>query len=405
MEVEYLKIIGKYTIVLMITMFLRAAMVGNVSSDYNYSVFSGVNYKEIIVQKEEYSYMKPEFNKDEINRIIDNYIDENSCMTFEYNVFRIGNDKINIFINCGAPKNVIYDYKKEKQVAINEIVNDINLFQENVSHLLNLKYPTFVTEEVNIWNGTYNIKDNEIIGYYSTTNYGNISIKINNNEIANLMKYDMQYDQGYENEVYTLDANKKTVSFTFDDGPSDYDLDIIDYLVYSHSKATFFLVGNRINNFSGSIEKMLANDMEIGNHTFAHRYLNKLTVEKAVSEIQKTNEIYYSLTQKNMMLLRPPYGSIKQTQLNASGYPSILWSLDTLDWKSRDADKVYEEIMSNVKDGDIILMHSLYESTRDAVKKVIPELYKQGYQIVTVSELFQLKGKTIEPGKSYVACR
>jgi peptidoglycan/xylan/chitin deacetylase (PgdA/CDA1 family) len=81
--------------------------------------------------------------------------------------------------------------------------------------------------------------------------------------------------------------------------------------------------------------------------------------------------------------------------------PAILWNIDTLDWQSRNAQKVYDSIINDVKDGDIVLMHSLYPSTVEAVKMVIPELYKRGYQIVSVSKLFELKNRTIEIGKSY----
>jgi peptidoglycan/xylan/chitin deacetylase (PgdA/CDA1 family) len=85
--------------------------------------------------------------------------------------------------------------------------------------------------------------------------------------------------------------------------------------------------------------------------------------------------------------------------------PCILWSVDTLDWKTRDSESVYNEIINNVKDGDIVLMHSLYKSTAEAVEKVLPELYKEGYQIVSVSKLFELKDKTLEIGKSYTSAR
>lgn len=345
-------------------------------------------------------YTKPEFNKEEMNEFIDNYIDENECMTFEYNVARIEDDKVSIYMNCGTPKYIIYNYKSKLLLSFNDLLKDENEFIEIVKRLLNLKYPTFVTEEVNVIDGIFNIKDNEIIGYFNTTNYGDISIKINNNEIKDVINYKPLFDEIYENEKYELDPNKKTIAFSFDDGPSDYDFSIVDSLVNSHSSATFFLVGNRINNYKKSVNREVEAGMEIGNHSYDHKYMGNMSKTDIINQINKTNKIFNDLTSKNMTLFRPPYGAVKASYLTETGLPSIIWSVDTLDWQSRNKDKVYAKIMAS-KDGDIVLMHSLYKSTADAVAKAIPELYKNGFQIVSVSELFKLKGKNLEAGKNY----
>lgn len=402
MEVEYLKTIAKYTIVLIFAMFLRAAMNISVSND-GVITFKGLTYDEIAVVNEENSYNKPIFNEQKLNNIVDEYLENNKCTYFNYDIYRLEKNRINLYMDCGNPKNIIYNYKTDEKLNFENLVINKETFTSNVKKLLNLKYPSFVTDQIDIFRGIYDIKEKELIGYYKTEDYGEVSIRINNNEVKDLLDYSCLYDLNYENETYTLDKTKKAIAFTFDDGPSDYDLEIIDALVQSHSKATFFVVGNRINNFSQSITKMLENNMEVGNHSYDHRYLIRLKKAGVIDEVNHTNEIYKNLTGNDLTLFRPPYGSIKSDHLREVNKPSILWSLDTLDWKSRNSDKVYKEIIDNVKDGDIILMHSLYETTRDAVIKVIPELYKQGYQIVTVSELANLKGHELSPGVSYVS--
>ena len=279
------------------------------------------------------------------------------------------------------------------------------MFKEKVTELLDMKYPTFVTEEVDIMGSIYDINERELVLFYKTKDYGDISVKINNNEIKDLMNYEMQYDDIYEVEIYSLDASKPTIAFTFDDGPSNYDLGIIDALVDSHATATFFLVGNRLTSFKKSIDKMIENEMEVGNHSYNHKYMKKMSKSQVADQINKTRDLYKELTGREMTLFRPPYGAVNNANLTSLNVPSILWSIDTLDWKVRDKDKVYNAIIDNVKDGDIVLMHSLYPSTLEAVKMVLPELYKKGFQVVSVSTLAELKNKTLSPATSYIALR
>ena len=345
-------------------------------------------------------YTKPEFNKEEMNEFIDKYIDENECMTFDYDVTRIDDNKVSIYMNCGTPEYIIYNYKSKTLLSLKDLLTSEESFIEVITKLMNLKYPTFVTAEIDVFDGIYDIKDNEMIAYFTTKNYGVVSIKINNNEIKDVINYVPKFDTEYENEKYELDLNKKTIAFSFDDGPSDYDHSIVESLVNSHSTATFFMVGNRINSYKNAVNEIVEGGMEVGNHSYDHKYLGGMSKSNVLDEINKTNKIFNNLTGKNMTLFRAPYGVVKSTYLAETGFPSIVWSIDTLDWQSRNKDKVYAKIMAS-KDGDIILMHSLYKSTADAVAMAIPELYKKGYQIVSVSELYALKGRTLEAGKSY----
>ena len=111
--------------------------------------------------------------------------------------------------------------------------------------------------------------------------------------------------------------------------------------------------------------------------------------------------IFNNLTGKEMHLFRPPYGSVKTNQLKSTNMVSILWSVDTLDWQSRNASSVIAKVKANTRDGSIVLMHDLYGSTATATETIVPWLISQGYQLVTVSELMQLKGIDMQPGQVY----
>ena len=140
---------------------------------------------------------------------------------------------------------------------------------------------------------------------------------------------------------------------------------------------------------------------EVANHTTDHSKLTKLTEAKYLSKINDNNALFKELTGKDMPYLRPPYGSYNDKIKANAGVPIVTWSLDTRDWESRNKDKVIEMVINNIKEGDIILFHDLYESTRDAVKELMPLLKEQGYQAVSVGELFKSKGITLEAGTSY----
>ncbi len=407
MKVVIDKSIIKLLIILVLAFGLRAALL-----NLRFAHFIGFNpnRKEILVYKDEVvedgpTLLKPVFNDDYLNGVVDKYLVKNNCKSLDYDVFVTEEEIVNLYLNCGVRKNVIYDYRNRKTLSISDLVNDKKQFNDKVNYLLNLKYPRFVSGEVDILNSIYDINETELELFFTTLDYGEVSVKINNNEIPNLMKYDMKYDDIYENEIFSLDASKPTIAFSFDDGPSTYDLKIIDALVDSHATATFFLVGNRINSFKDSVNKMIENNMEVGNHSYNHKYMKKMSKSQVADQINKTNLIYRELTGRDMTLFRPPYGAINNSTLIGPGVPAILWSIDTLDWQSRDKDKVYEIIMENAKDGDIVLMHSLYESTLEAVEMALPELYKRGFQVVSVGELAKLKGRILVPGTSYLSLR
>ncbi|MGI6184585.1 MAG: polysaccharide deacetylase family protein [Candidatus Fimadaptatus sp.] len=202
-----------------------------------------------------------------------------------------------------------------------------------------------------------------------------------------------------------LDPNKKAIALTFDDGPSKYTRRILETLAEVDGRATFFVVGERLDDYSETLKMVYDSGSQIGMHTYNHKKLTKLSADDIQDELDSTNDLIVKYTGEKSHLLRPPYGSVNSTVKETVNEYIINWSVDTLDWKSRDADSVYSEIMNTVQDGDIILMHDLYDSTAEAVSRVVPELVAQGYQLCTVDELFELKGIELQSGTVFRSAR
>ena len=185
------------------------------------------------------------------------------------------------------------------------------------------------------------------------------------------------------------------VALTFDDGPSVYDDRILAALEAVNGKATFFMVGNRIPKYISQVQRMAIDGCELGNHTWDHDKLTTLTPEEIVDTVATTNEAIRMATGQYASVVRPPYGSVNDTvkaTLGNMGYSPILWSIDTRDWETRNAASTINAVMSKVQDGDIILMHSLYDASAQAAEQIIPALAAKGYALVTVSQLAAARG-------------
>lgn len=201
-----------------------------------------------------------------------------------------------------------------------------------------------------------------------------------------------------------IDPNKPMVAITYDDGPGFQSEDrILDCLEKYDAVATFFYQGAFISGREDKIVRARKLGCEIGNHTWNHPILTDLTAAELNAQVVKTNEAIKAACGKYPTVFRPSYGETNAKVNAAFGMPVILWNIDTLDWKSRDGNKVFNHVArSKNLDGAIILMHSIHDSTADATEKIIPWLKEHGYQLVTVSELIKYKtGADPVPGKVY----
>lgn len=283
-------------------------------------------------------------------------------------------------------------FNKNKRISLQELF-DIDKLKSTIESYENNK-EKLTDANINILfndkSTTFYIRENEKLK----------NLEIVNNELTEAAKISLNLDESYHKE-HTIQKEAKLVAFTFDDGPSKYTLDIANILEEYNASATFFEVGYNIKAHPEITKELSERGFEIANHTTDHSKLTKLTEVKYLSKINDNNALFKELTGKDMPYLRPPYGSYNDKIKASAGVPIVTWSLDTRDWESRNKDKVIEMVINNIKEGDIILFHDLYESTRNAVKELMPLLKEQGYQAVSVGELFKSKGIPLEAGTSY----
>lgn len=202
----------------------------------------------------------------------------------------------------------------------------------------------------------------------------------------------------------SIDPSKPMVALTFDDGPrTAVTSRILDSLEANGARATFFMLGSNVNANAGVIKRMVEQGCEVANHTHDHKYISKLSADGIVSQVGSTNQKIQAVCGVSPVLMRPPGGYIDAHSLSvlgSMGMPAIMWSIDTRDWQHRNAQRTIDTVLSQVKDGDVILMHDIYATTADAAVVLIPELTARGYQLVTVSELASYRGGAA-PGHKY----
>jgi len=189
------------------------------------------------------------------------------------------------------------------------------------------------------------------------------------------------------------------VALTFDDGPrAETTGRLLEGLALREVPATFFLLGHRIQGNEDLIRAMKAEGHQIGIHTYDHVLITQLTREEFVDQMDRTRQLLTELLGPGEYWLRPPYGLLDETAEKWADSPLILWSVDPEDWKDRDTQRIVEAATQNVKDGDIILMHDIYESSVDAALQIVDRLLDQGFCFVTVEQLMRLRGAQPEVG-------
>lgn len=201
-----------------------------------------------------------------------------------------------------------------------------------------------------------------------------------------------------------LDLRKPMVAVTFDDGPyAPVGNQIMDTIAECGGKVTFFVVGNRVGRYADEVKRMASEGHEIGNHSYDHDdKLAKKDADTVAWEFNACNEEVNKVAGVTPAVIRLPGGIISDTVRQTITQPLISWSVDTKDWKTRNAQSTIEAVVGHVQDGDIILMHELYPSTAEACRTIFPELVNEGYQLVTVSELIQYRASgPLEQGIQY----
>lgn len=192
---------------------------------------------------------------------------------------------------------------------------------------------------------------------------------------------------------YKLKTNQihyegKQIALTFDDGPNGiYTAKLLDGLKERNVKVTFFIMGENIKGNEELVKRMYEEGHLLGNHTYSHVDLEKMSFEKAYDEIQTTNAWIYNLTGYEAEYIRPPFGSWTDKLKEETDMSIVMWNVDPLDWRDQNSAVIAKRILSKVKSGDIVLLHDIYNSSVEAAFQVIDELKKQGYTFVRVDEL------------------
>lgn len=202
-------------------------------------------------------------------------------------------------------------------------------------------------------------------------------------------------------EKFYVDPEKPMLALTFDDGPGAETDKLLDVLEKYNARATFFMVGTRVPQHPDTIKKMKEIGCELGNHTSDHQNLKKLSEADIKSVIQSVSDQVAEATGGSpTTVTRPPYGAFDDHVKAAAPSPLIMWSVDTLDWKTKNVESTVKSVNS-ATDGDIVLMHDIHKTSIEAAIQVIPQLIEKGYQLVTVSEMAEARGVKLENGGVY----
>ncbi len=181
---------------------------------------------------------------------------------------------------------------------------------------------------------------------------------------------------------------KKKVAITFDDGPNEcYTGELLDGLAMREVKATFFLIGKKVEENPELVKRMYEEGHQIGNHSYDHVNLSELSEEAACEQVNKTNAVIQKVTGAVPTYLRPPFGSYKKHLDEDMNMIEVLWDVDPRDWSVRNTGEIVKRVLTKVEDEDIILLHDEYATSVAAAMEIIDTLKKQGYEFVTVDEL------------------
>ena len=190
-----------------------------------------------------------------------------------------------------------------------------------------------------------------------------------------------------------VNENGPMIALTFDDGPyPKVTGHILDVLEKNGVCATFFVLGSRIEGHEDMLTRMDELGCEIGNHSFSHADLTRLSKADCQRELSDTDAEIRRVTGHEASVVRPPYGYYNKTVMSAAGRPLILWTVDTNDWRGKAPGEIADYVIQQAKEGSVILMHDQQTQTADAMEMIIPTLIEEGFRFVTVSELIGLTG-------------
>ena len=224
--------------------------------------------------------------------------------------------------------------------------------------------------------------------------------------IVTIPEYEMNDDDPMAKPEPTVpsvgtDCGAKLIALTFDDGPVEVTEEFVQALNELEVDCTFFMLGYLIETYPDAVRAMVEGGHQIASHSYDHPNLKTSSQESAFNQLATTENLLKNIDGKTNHYIRCPFGESGDYVKSIANAPLIYWSVDTMDWSSRDADAVYNAIMTNAYDGCIILCHDIYESTREGALRAIPELKAAGYEFVTVEALLKRRAVDIQNGVTY----
>ncbi len=322
--------------------------------------------------------------------------------------------KLDVFSSTSQPQEqietILYDNQKDCLLSLQDVMSEeaLNLLSDMAKKYFQNHYPDeCYTRQfaVHIAPSAHNyelfvLRKDALVFYFPSGtlfDYG-VSWEVPYEDLADYIDMEKEetavfvpYQDVLNEPIKNIDPNQPMVALTFDDGPTrKYTEAILDCLKENQASATFFVLGSRADDCPDLLQRMVLEGNEIGNHTFSHKQLTTLSKENIEEEIIATQESIHDVTSTYPSVIRPPYGSKNDAVMEcAQGKKIVTWTIDTEDWHSKNAEVIVNKVIKDVKDGDIILMHDLYASSAEAAIILVPKLQEMGFQLVTVSELYE----------------
>lgn len=309
--------------------------------------------------------------------------------------------KTEIIANITINKIKTYTYNKitKKFLTLEDLLPDLTSLDYDIKKELLKKYQEADMEYLSNVNLDYFTIDDENLTIY----FNPAEIKSNYDTLIYLdipldsLKLLIDIDKTKGSDTYlsikkrNISENDKVVALTFDDGPSKYTDKILDILNEYDACGTFFLIGSKVEFYSDVLNKALKNGNELGNHSYDHKLLTRLSESEFKEEINKTQEAIKKVTGFTPTLFRPTYGGYNNTLKSYTDLKFVLWDVDSRDWQVKSKEKILQNVIPNVKSGSIILMHDNHEYAVNALEDMIKDLKEKNYKFVTVSELLEIK--------------
>lgn len=240
------------------------------------------------------------------------------------------------------------------------------------------------------------LKEDALILYFDEGEIANATaglptVEIPLSSINPLLAADFQIAMETEDTTapkQNTDATHKRIALTFDDGPHpEVTKQILELLQKYNAKATFFMIGSRVQHYPNLAREVRDAGHEIGNHTWTHPVLTKMSAAAIKKEYESTEQAIKAATGQPSAFFRPPYGAINDSVRALIQRESVNWTIDTLDWKHRDSTKLLPMVQKTLHNNAIVLMHDIHQSTADGLEPVLQYLQSEGYEFVTVSEV------------------